>query len=197
MLNILAALPTWATALIIIVIIVAFLLLVVLVWWIATANNFRMMGVKIDEANSGIDVALTKRFDLLTKSVAAVKGYAKHEAETLEKVIAMRQPASSAPIQEKADFAQSVTKAFDSLNLVVERYPELKASQNFSQLQSQITDVEEHLQAARRLYNANVSIYDQKALLFPSNIVARRLNFVKRDFFEAEAAKRADVKIEF
>jgi len=171
--------------------------LVFFFWWIGTANRMRRDQVKIDESASGIDVALVKRFDLLTKSVAVVKGYAKHETETLESVIAMRRPAADASMKDKADFSAAVSKAFDSINVVAEQYPDLKANQNFLALQNQVSDVEEQLQAARRVYNSNVSVFNQEIIVFPSSIVSHHYGFVKRDFFEAEEAKREDVKIEF
>jgi len=180
----------------IIVGIIAFLALVVIIWWISTGNALRQMQVKIDEAESGIDVALTKRFDLLTKALAAVKGYAKHESETLEKVIAMRTGKGSS-MAEKAEFANQSAEALKQLNIVVEQYPTLKADTQFTALQNSIADVEEQLQAARRLYNANVSSYNQKIVTFPASIVANSKGMTKRDFFEAEAAKRQDVKMEF
>ena len=169
----------------------------ILAWWISAANRLRREQVKIDEAASGIDVALTKRFDLLTKEVAVVKGYAKHESETLANVIGMRRPAATASMKEKADFSNQVTKAFDSINVVSEAYPDLKANTNFMALQNQIADVEEQLQASRRVYNSNVSLYNQEIIVFPTSMVARHYAFTKRDFFEAEEAKRQDVKIEF
>jgi len=182
---------------IIIAVVILILLISVLGWWISTGNRLKRETVKIEEAASGIDVALTKRFDLLTKSVATVKGYAKHEAETLEKVIAQRAPSKGASMAEKGEFAASVTKAFDSINIVAERYPELKANANFSALQNQISEVEEQLQASRRVYNSNVSVFNQEILVFPTSVVANHLRMVKRDFFEAESKKREDVKIEF
>jgi LemA protein len=189
--------PGYAWALIIIAVILVILVIIILSWWIQAANRLRREQVKCDEAASGIDVALTKRFDLLTKEVAVVKGYAKHESETLTAVIGMRQPASNASMKEKADFSNQVTKAFDSINIVAEAYPDLKANTNFMALQNQIGEVEEQLQAARRVYNSNVSLYNQDLIVFPTSIIARHYHFEKRDFFEAEAAKRQDVKIEF
>lgn len=182
---------------IIALIIVGVLLLILVIWWISTCNSFKKMIVKIDEAESGIDIALTKRFDLLTKALAATKGYAKHEAETLEKVTAMRAPLSNATIAEKSEFASATAQAMRSINLVAENYPQLKASESFTRLQLQISDVEEQLQAARRVYNSNVSIYNQKVVVFPSSMIASIKKFNKREFFEAEEAKREDVKIEF
>ena len=181
----------------IILIVVAVVVLSVIGWWISTSNKLKVMGVKIDEALSGIDVALTKRYDLLTKLVATVKGYAKHEEETLTKIIAMRNPGSAASLLEKQQFADSTTQALKSLNVVVEQYPTLKADVQFVALQNSIRDVEEQLQAARRLYNANVSSFNQSIIIFPASIVANASHLTKRDFFEAEETKREDVKIEF
>ena len=173
------------------------LLVIVLIWIITTTNAFRRMLVKIDESESSIDVALTKRFDLLTKMFQATKGYMKHEQETLAKVVQMRQPAHQASIQEKQEFAESVSRGLQAINVVVEQYPDLKASQNVLRLQDATTEVEENLQAARRVYNANVSYYNQKVVVFPSNVIAKWKNFTKRDFFEAEEIKRQDVSFEF
>jgi len=197
--NLLAAagLEGWALALIAIAVILVVIAVSFLGWWISTSNRLKREQIKIDEAASGIDVALTKRFDLLTKTVAVVKGYAKHESETLTNVIAMRQPGASASMKEKAEFSTQVTKAFDSINVVAEQYPDLKANTNFLNLQNQIAEVEEQLQASRRVYNSNVTVFNQDIVVFPSSLVANHLKLVKRDFFEAEEAKRQDVKIEF
>lgn len=188
---------TGSTGAIIAVIIVVVLVISLVGWWISTSNKFKRMGVKIDEAESGIDVALTKRFDLLTKALATVKGYAKHESETLEKVIKMRTPASNASLAEKQEFANATGQALNSINVVAEQYPQLKADTQFTSLQNHISDVEEQLQAARRLYNANVSAYNQAIIVFPGSLVANSMHLTKREFFEAEEAKKADVKIEF
>ena len=168
---------TGSTGIIVAVVIVVVLVIALVGWWISTSNKFKRMGVKIDEAESGIDVALTKRFDLLTKALATVKGYAKHESETLEKVIKMRTPASNASLAEKQEFANATGQALNSINVVAEQYPQLKA--------------------ARRLYNANVSAYNQAIIVFPGSLVANSMHLTKREFFEAEETKKADVKIEF
>ena len=187
------AMEPWA----IILIVVAVLVIIIISWWISTSNKLKVMGVKIDEALSGIDVALTKRYDLLTKAVATAKGYAKHEEETLTKIIAMRNPGSAATLMEKQEFAAQTAEAIKSFNVVVEQYPNLKADTQFTAIQNGIRDVEEQLQAARRLYNANVSRYNQAIIVFPNSIVANAAHLTKRDFFEAEEIKREDVKIEF
>jgi LemA protein len=181
----------------IILIVVAILLVIVIGWVISTINSFRTMLVKIDESESSIDVALTKRFDMLTKMFQATKGYMKHEAETLQKVIAMRQPAHGAPIEEKQAFANEVSRGLQAINVVVEQYPDLKASTNVNKLMDATLEVEENLQASRRVYNSNVSYYNQKVVVFPSNVIANWKKFTKRAFFEAEALKREDVKFDF
>jgi LemA protein len=182
---------------VLVLLIVGLFALILVGWIISTINGFRRMLVKIDESESSIDVALTKRFDLLTKMFSAVKGYMKHEQETLTKVVAMRQPAHGAPMAEKQEFADQVSRGLQAINVVVEQYPDLKASQNVLKLQDATLEVEENLQAARRVYNSNVSYYNQKVVVFPSNVIANWKKFEKRAFFEAEAVKREDVKFDF
>ncbi|MFA6692160.1 MAG: LemA family protein [Acholeplasmataceae bacterium] len=181
----------------IVLIVLGAIALLIIFWIIGEINSFRRMLVKIDESESSIDVALTKRFDLLSKMFQAAKGYMKHEAETLQKVVAMRQPAHGAPIEDKQAFANELTRGLQAINVVVEQYPDLKASQNVSKLQDATLEVEENLQASRRVYNSNVSYYNQKVVVFPSNMIAKWKNFEKRAFFEAEALKREDVKFDF
>ncbi len=181
----------------IVLIVIGLLVIIFFSWYISTVNTFQRKIVKIDESESSIDIALTKRYDLLTKMVAATKGYTKHESETLTKVVEMRQPARTAPIAEKQEFANQLTAGLSQLNVVVEQYPDLKASKNFLSLQNATVEVEENLQAARRVYNSNVSIYNQKVVVFPSSLVAGWKKFTKREFFEAESFKRNDVEFNF
>jgi|SRR5690554_782762 len=179
-------------------IIVIALFLIVVFWYIGVMNKLRQLEVRVQEAESGIDVALTKRFDALTKMLDTTKGYAKHEAETLEKVIKWRKGIpSDATLQEKQEFSNSITEAVNGLNVVVERYPDLKANTTFINLQNSIMDAEEHLQAARRLFNANVRALNHRIVTFPQSIVAKRIGMERKDFFEAEESKRQDVKMEF
>lgn len=189
----------WVIIVIVVVAVILIAAIAIIVWAIKTGNWFRQTKVKIDESKSSIDVALTKRYDLLTKSVATVKGYAKHEAETLTNVIAMRsgQNISNMDMKEKSDFANKLEAVSKSLNIVVEKYPDLKADKSFEKLQDEISDCEENLQASRRIFNSNVSIYNQRVVTWPSSIIARHYNYQKEMFFEAEEAKKQDVKIEF
>ncbi len=170
------------------------LVVIILLWYISVGNKLNRAVVKIDEAESGIDVALTKRYDVLTKQLDIVKGYAKHESETIAKVIELRR---GAPIAEKNAAAAAMSEMQAKINVVAEAYPELRSAENFRALQASVNDTEEHLQAARRAYNANVSSFNQMLVTFPTSIVASSRGLSKRDFFEAEAAKRADVKMEF
>ncbi len=188
---------TWLIVLIVVVSVLVLVGLIILIWRINCGNSLRRLVIKVEEGSSGIDVALTKRYDLLIKEIAVVKGYAKHESETLEKIISMRQPSKGASMAEKSAYAGEISKAFDSVNVVMEQYPDLKASANFANLQHEVFDVEEQLQAARRVYNSNVRELNDKVVSWPSSIVARHIGVTKKDFFEAEASKREDVKIEF
>ncbi len=172
---------------------VAVIVLIIVIWYIATINKLNRTIVKIDEADSGIDVALTKRYDVLTKMIDTVKGYAKHEKETLFEVINLRKGMTlDEKIKENAKMSQNLEK----INLLVENYPELKASENYKVLQQSIIDVEEHLQAARRIYNSNVSTFNQMIVTFPTSIIANSKGMTKKEFFEAEEVKTQDVKID-
>lgn len=185
--------PVLAVLLVIVV-----LIILIGLWYIATMNSLRQLEVKVEEAESGIDVALTKRFDVLTKLVNTVKGYAKHEAETLENVTKWRAGLpKELTLEQKQEFMSKMNGIQSGINVAVEAYPDLKADKSFLNLQQNITDVEEHLQAARRLYNANVSTINSRIVTFPTSIVAGMINMTKKEFFEADQAKREDVNISF
>lgn len=192
-------LSTGAIIGIVVVAVIVLVFIIIVAWYISTMNWFRRTKVKVDEANSGIDVALTKRYDLLTKALAAVKGYAKHEAETLSKVIGMRTGSiKELSLDEKSKLNAELSQVQRGINVVVEQYPQLKADTQFTLLQNQTADCEEQLQAARRVYNSNVSIFNQKRVTFPSSIVAKRIGFTSDlEFFKAEEEKRQDVKFDF
>ena len=157
------------------------------------SNKLNRALVKIDEANSGIDVALTKRYDVLTKMMDVVKDYAKHEKETLFEIIKLRQDMTLA---EKNEVNKKMNHNFEQIKILAENYPKLKSSENYKTLQETIIDVEEHLQAARRMYNSNVSILNQAIVTFPESIIANIKNVKKHDFFEANEIKKEDVKID-
>ena len=184
---------------IVIVLLVVLGIVVILgLWYITTMNALRQLEVKVEEADSGIDVALTKRFDALSKLVGATKGYAKHEAELFEKVTKWRKGLpDNLSMEQKQEFQGRLNEVQSGINVAVEAYPDLKADKVFLNLQNSINEVEEHLQAARRLYNSNVSTINQRIVSFPTSIVAGMIAVAKKDFFEADTEKRADVDVSF
>jgi LemA protein len=161
-------------------------------------NGLISLKNRVDEAWSDIDVQLKRRHDLIPNLVNTVKGYAAHEKELFEKVTEARTAAMSAGTpaeKEKAENALSGT--LKTLFAVSENYPDLKANQNFLELQRELTDTEDKIQAARRFYNANVRDFNTKLQVFPSNLIAGMLKFVKYDFFEAEEGEKAAVEVKF
>ena len=176
-------------------IIIGILVLIVvvgLIWGIGVSNKLNRCIVKIDEADSGIDVALTKRYDVLTKMMDTVKAYAKHEKDTLFEVINLRKGMT---MEEKSEANTKMNHNLEKIQIIAENYPELKSSDNYNTLQKSIIEVEEHLQAARRMYNSNVSIFNQMLVTFPNSIIANMKSMTKREFFEVEEIKKEDVKI--
>lgn len=167
-------------------------ILAAVLWTVKASNNIKRMEIKVDEAFSGIEVALTKRYDMLTKMLDVCKGFMEHESELFSKVISLRKGMSLGEMG-KAD--REMGELTGRLFAVVENYPELRSAQVFTELQQGIRDAEEHLQAARRLYNASVSRYNTAITVFPDSLLARGRS--PREFFEAEDAKREDVKMQF
>ena len=166
---------------------------ILIVWFIATMNGLRRRRVQIDESLSGIDVALAKRYDSLTKIMQTAKAFAAHETELLTKVIDLRSGMTMAKRRE----AEALTNAMaERVSFLAEAYPELRSSETYRQLQLAVVDAEEHLQAARRLYNSNVSAFNQAIVSFPKSLVAGFLGMQPLDYFRAEDAKREDVKID-
>jgi LemA protein len=181
---------------IVILIILGIIVLSIVSSIISTSNKFKVMRVKIAEADAGIGVALQKRYDTLTKLMQTVKAYAKHEVDTLTKMVELRQGLSGATIAEKADYAHKLDSAASQIMVVAENYPELRSSENYRQFQDAILDSEDHLQAARRLYNNLVSGFNQAIVVFPASIIANAMNYTQLEFFEIEEAKRQDVAID-
>jgi len=178
--------------------IISGVIILIVLWYIAVMNQLRQLELKVNEAESGIDVALTKRFDMLTKMLETTKGYGKHEAETLEKVVKWRSGIpQNATLKEKEEFLGQMNQVASGINVVVEQYPDLKANTVFLGLQSAVANTEEHLQAARRLYNANVTRINHVIVTFPQSIVANAIHMEKKLYFEAEEKKRQDVDFKF
>lgn len=175
-------------------IILGVLVLIILLWWISTANGFIAAGNKIKEAESDIEVALTKRYDMLTKLLDVAKNFMTHEIETVTKVIELRRGMS---VDELSKANAEMDSLSGKLVAVAENYPELRSSENFKQLQEGIRDAEEHLQAARRLYNANVNSYNTAIAMFPGRIIANAKGLVPAQLFRAEESKKQDVDMTF
>jgi LemA protein len=174
----------------------------IVIWLIATYNGLITLRNRTDEAWSDIDVQLKRRYDLIPNLVETVKGYAGHEKEVFEKVTLARAAAINA---EKSGNPAEIAKTenmlagtLKTLFAVAENYPDLKASQNFLQLQDELSDTENKVQAARRFYNGNVRDFNTKLEKFPTNMVAGVFGFKSKEFFEIEeAAQREAVKVQF
>ncbi|MEK9152179.1 MAG: LemA family protein [Patescibacteria group bacterium] len=168
-------------------------------WLVGVFNGLITLRNRVAEAWSDIDVQLKRRYDLIPNLMETVKGYATHERETMEKVIAARAAAMGATsMADRAQAENQLSQTLKSLFAITENYPDLKASQNFMQLQDDLKDTEDKIQAARRFYNANVRDFNTKIQVFPNNMVAARMNFKKYDFFEIpEPGQRENVQVKF
>ena len=173
--------------------IVSLIILALIAFWcIRTVNDFKKKEIRVQEGISGVEVALTKRFDMLTKMLDTAKGYMAHESELFTKVIELRRGMS---VAELNDAQQQIDSLSGKLFAVAEGYPELRSSEVFVELQRGIRDAEEHLQAARRLYNTSVTSYNTAIAMFPAKILAGSRQ--PKEFFAADAGKREDVKMTF
>ncbi len=155
---------------------------------------------RVDEAWSDIEVQLKRRYDLIPNLVNTVKGYATHEAGVLEKVTTARTQAMNAgSLQEKLKDENQLSSTLKSLFAVAENYPDLKANQNFLQLQGDLTDTEDKIQAARRFYNGTVRDFNTKLQVFPTNVFANMLGFKTREFFDIDekGAEGQPVEVKF
>ena len=175
--------------------------IVVFLAWVALAfNSLVTLKNRSKEAWADIDVQLKRRYDLIPNLVNAVKGYASHEKETFEKITEARSAAmNSQGAKEKGKSEDMLSGALKSLFAVAESYPDLKANQNFLELQTELSDTENKVQAARRFYNGNVRDLNTKIEIFPSNVIANMFKFEKREFFELEEGSEAkeNVKVNF
>jgi len=181
--------------LIAVIVIVAILLLVGL-GLVVSYNRFVTQRNLIRNSFSNIDTELKRRYDLIPNLVETVKGYAAHEREVFEEVARTRSAAAATSGQSPAAQAAAegpFVQALGRLFAVAENYPELKANQNFLALQSELSNTEDRIQAARRFYNANVNGYNRRVQAFPSSMIARRFGFKEEEFFEIPEAERAVV----
>ncbi len=176
-------------------------LLIVVLLFVAVGMMYNIL-VKLreqtDAAWSDIDVQLKRRHDLIPNLVETVKGYASHERDTLEAVIRARQTAISASgPEERAGAENMLTGALKSIFALSEAYPELRANENFRDLQKTLSELEEHIQRARRYYNAVVRDYNTKIRQVPTNVIANAFTFRAREFFEIEEAARETPRVSF
>jgi LemA protein len=177
-----------------IIIIIAVVLLVAL---IAIYNGLIRSRVRVDEAWSDINVQLKRRYDLIPNLVNTVKGYASHESKVFEAVTTARTAAMNAGgIAQKAEAENQLAGALKSLFAVSEAYPDLKANQGFQQLQGELVDTEDKIQASRRFYNGSVRDYNIKLQVFPTNVLAGMMGFRARDFFEVENQAEVEKPVE-
>ena len=187
--------PVWG----IILIVAIALVLVVAVWYWGVYNTLVRLKNNNEEAFSTMDVYMKKRYDLVPNLVETVKGYAKHEKETLNQVILARNNAQNAQgANEKIKAEQQMNSAIRNIFALAESYPELKANANFVDLQKQLQQIESEIANSRKYYNACVKTYNTQIQTFPSSFVAKRHNFEKASLFELDSAEeRKNVKVQF
>jgi len=174
------------------------ILVIIIFWLILTYNSLIILRNRVKEAWSDIEVQLRRRYDLIPNLVETVKGYAAHEREVFEKVTEARTRAMGAKtMKEHSEAENFLSSTLKTLFAVVENYPDLKTSQNFLELQRELRDTEDKIQAARRFYNTNTRDLNIKIESFPSNIIAKIFGFQKLEFFEIEEAIREPVKVKF
>lgn len=172
---------------IIVVIVVVVLILLAVFYYIAKRNSIIASRNRVDESWSGIDVQLKRRHDLVPNLVETVKGYAAHESEVFEKATKARAEAMSAQsVQDTATAETKLTGALTDLRAVAENYPTLRATENFQQLSRNLSELEDEIQASRRIYNSNVQAYNTDIQQFPGSIIANQGNFSARQYFELE-----------
>ena len=179
-------------------IVIAVIVVLIILWFVSTYNGLIRKRNTCEEAFSTMDVYLKKRFDLIPNLVSTVKGYAKHESETLEKVIAARNSGATQTVEERMEDENQITGALRQIFALSENYPDLKANQNFLDLQGQLKSIEADIANARKYYNGAVKAFNNACEQVPSNIVANMFHFERKPMFEVkEEAERENVKVEF
>ena len=170
----------------------------VVLWGVGVYNSLIVLRNKVRDQFSQIDVQLKRRYDMIPNLVETVKGYAKHEKDTLEEVIKLRNVYGDAKTdEEKLKAADSLSQGLSKLIAVAEAYPDLKANENFLKLQEDLKDTEDKISYARQFYNDSVLALNNKIEQFPSNMIANMFNFKQEAFFEAKAEEKENVKVEF
>ncbi|HEX5983127.1 MAG TPA: LemA family protein [Solirubrobacterales bacterium] len=182
----------------IVIIVVVVVLILAVLYYIAKRNSIIAARNRVDESWSGIDVQLKRRRDLVPNLVETVKGYAEHESATFEKATKARAEAMQASsVADTAKAESKLTGALTELRAVAENYPTLRATENFQQLSRNLSELEDEIAAARRIYNSNVQSYNTDIQQFPGSIIANQGGFTAREFFEIEEAERAAPQVSF
>lgn len=170
--------------------IILIIVVLLILWGASIYNGLVKLRNRCKEAWSDIDVQLKRRYDLIPNLIETVKGYAAHERELFEKVTEARTKAMEAKdLKEKGEAENNLSNTLKSLFAVAENYPDLKASENFLELQRELRDTEDKIQAARRFYNGNIRDFNTQIESFPSNLIASVFNFKQMEFFEIEEEK--------
>lgn len=170
----------------------------VILWLIAVYNGLITLKNRTQEAKSDIDVQTKRRYDLIPNLIETVKGYAKHEKELFTEVTKARTEAMQAKgMAAKAEKENMLTEALKSVFAVAENYPQLRAAENFLQLQGELSDTENKIEAARRFYNGNVRDFNIKIQVFPNNLIAKQMGFSEYEMFEAKGEEKEPVKVKF
>ena len=180
--------------------IVLVIVIALVITYIVMYNGLQRAKVNTDEAWSQIDVQLQRRNDLIPNLVETTKGYAKHERETLDEVVGLRNKIMQLPAdahQEKMEISNQLTDALKSIFALSENYPDLKASQEFSQLQEELTNTENKIAYSRQLFNSSAALYNQKLVTFPSNMVAHIYHMTKVNYLETPSAAKEAPKVSF
>ncbi|MGB9847739.1 MAG: LemA family protein [Minisyncoccia bacterium] len=179
--------------------IIIFVILIFIIYPIFIYNSLIRLRNRVKEAASDIEVQLKRRYDLIPNLIETIKGYATHEKQVFENVTTARAQAMSAQgLKEKAKAEDALSNTLKTLFAVAENYPDLKANANFLDLQRELADTENKIQAARRFYNSNVLALNNKIEVFPSNIIAKLFGFKKEEFFDlSEEAAKEPVKVQF
>ena len=180
------------------IIVVVAIIVIAVLYYIGKRNSIIAARNRVDESWSGIDVQLKRRHDLVPNLVETVKGYAEHESQTFEKTTQARAEAMAAQsVGDTAQAEQKLTQALADLRAVAENYPTLRATENFQQLSRSLSELEDEIQAARRIYNSNVQSYNTDIQQFPGSIIANQGGFTAREFFEIDAGEREPVSVSF
>lgn len=163
--------------------IIELIIFIVLIWWVKTSNRFNRYKVVIDESKKNVDIALAKRYDTICEMIKVAKSYARHEASTFSDVIKLRQNAN---IKEFNTAIQNQDKEIRKIFALAESYPDLKSSQEFINLQDEISDENEQLAAAKRIVNNNISIINQEIVSFPKSVVAKSKGLKEMEFLKEQ-----------